>query len=98
MEGAAASINSVANFITALKRSGYFTKIEIKESKQDEKNTAVQTFLFSINAEIAPNGSGRRRHRKPSRPARRHRPCRMLRHRRRKDNEEPWQILSEICR
>jgi len=56
LEGAAASINSVANFITALKRSGYFQKIEIKESKQDDKNTAVQTFLFTINAEIAPNG------------------------------------------
>jgi len=54
-EGSAASINSVANFITALKRSGYFQKIEIKESKQDDKNT-VQTFLFTINAEIAPNG------------------------------------------
>jgi type IV pilus assembly protein PilN len=52
-EGAASSINSVANFITALKRSGYFQKVEIKESKQDEKNTAVQVFLFSINAEIA---------------------------------------------
>jgi type IV pilus assembly protein PilN len=56
MEGAAASINSVANFITALKRSGYFQKIEIKESKQDDHNTAVQTFLFTINAEIAPTG------------------------------------------
>ena len=56
LEGAAASINSVANFITALKRSGYFTKIEIKDAKQDEKATGVQTFLFSINAEIAPNG------------------------------------------
>jgi type IV pilus assembly protein PilN len=56
MEGAAASINSVANFITSLKRSGYFQNIEIKESKQDEKNTAVQTFLFTINADIAPNG------------------------------------------
>jgi Tfp pilus assembly protein PilN len=54
MEGASASINSVANFITALKRSGYFQKIEIKESKQDEKNTAIQTFVFTINAEIAP--------------------------------------------
>ena len=58
MEGAAASINSVANFITALKRSGYFQKVEIKESKQDERNTAVQTFLFTINAEIAPNEPG----------------------------------------
>jgi type IV pilus assembly protein PilN len=58
MEGAAASINSVANFITALKRSGYFQKVEIKESKQDERNTAVQTFVFTINAEIAPNEPG----------------------------------------
>ncbi len=56
MEGAAASINSVANFITALKRSGYFQKVEIKETKQDDKNTAVQTYSFTITAEIAPNG------------------------------------------
>jgi Tfp pilus assembly protein PilN len=54
MEGSSASINAVANFITALKRSGYFQKVEIKESKQDEKNTAVQSFLFQISAEIAP--------------------------------------------
>jgi type IV pilus assembly protein PilN len=55
MDGAAASLNSVANFITALKRSGYFQKVEIKESKQDEHSTNIQTFLFTINAEIAPN-------------------------------------------
>jgi len=54
MEGSSASINSVANFITSLKRSGYFSKVEIKESKQDEKNLAVQTFLFQISAEITP--------------------------------------------
>ena len=54
MEGSSASINSVANFITALKRSGYFSKVEIKESKQDEKNLAVQTFVFQISAEITP--------------------------------------------
>jgi type IV pilus assembly protein PilN len=54
MEGASASINAVANFITALKRSGYFQKVEIKESKQDDRNTAVQTFLFQISAEISP--------------------------------------------
>jgi type IV pilus assembly protein PilN len=53
-EGASASINAVANFITALKRSGYFQKVEIKESKQDEKNTGIQTFLFQISAEISP--------------------------------------------
>jgi len=54
MDGAAASINSVANFITALKRSGYFQKVEIKETKQDEKNSGVQTFGFAITAEISP--------------------------------------------
>ena len=54
MEGASASINSVANFITALKRSGYFQKIEIKETKQDDKTQGVQTFTFQISAEIAP--------------------------------------------
>ena len=54
IEGSSASINSVANFITSLKRSGYFSKVEIKESKQDEKNLGVQTFLFQISAEITP--------------------------------------------
>jgi type IV pilus assembly protein PilN len=56
MQGAAASINSVANFITALKRSGYFDKVEIKETKQDDRNANVQTFIFTIDAEIAPSG------------------------------------------
>ena len=54
MEGTSASVNAVANFITALKRSGYFQKVEIKETKQDEKNTAVQSFGFQISAEITP--------------------------------------------
>ncbi|MCU1340574.1 MAG: hypothetical protein JWO19_6155, partial [Bryobacterales bacterium] len=54
MDGAAASVNSVANFITALKRSGYFQKVEIKETKQDEKNSGIQTFLFQMTAEISP--------------------------------------------
>jgi type IV pilus assembly protein PilN len=57
MEGASASINAVANFITAMKRSGYFQKVEIKESKQDEKNMAIQTFVFQISAEIAPQSA-----------------------------------------
>ena len=54
LDGAAASLNSVANFITALKRSGYFQKVEIKDSKQDDKNLNVQTFLFTITADVAP--------------------------------------------
>jgi Tfp pilus assembly protein PilN len=54
IDGSSASINAVANFITALKRSGYFQKVEIKEAKQDDKNLSVQTFTFSITAEITP--------------------------------------------
>ena len=54
LEGSSASVNAVANFITALKRSGYFQKVEIKETKQDDKNAAVQTFNFQISAEITP--------------------------------------------
>lgn len=54
IEGSSSSVNSVANFITALKRSGYFQKVEIKETKQDEKSTGIQTFIFQLSAEISP--------------------------------------------
>jgi type IV pilus assembly protein PilN len=54
IDGSSASINGVANFITALKRSGYFQKVEIKDYKQDAANLGVQTFLFQISAEISP--------------------------------------------
>src|SRR5262249_24804518 len=56
LNGASASINSVANFITAMKRSGYFQKVEIEESRQDEKSNGVQTYTFKLNGEIAPQG------------------------------------------
>ena len=52
IDGTAGSINAVANFITQLKRSGYFDKIEIKESRQDDRNTAVTTFLFTLTADF----------------------------------------------
>ena len=58
LEGSSASVNAVANFITALKRSGYFQKVEIKETKQDDKNTGVQTFVFQLSAEITPPQTG----------------------------------------
>ena len=69
IEGSSASVNGVANFITALKRSGYFQKVEIKESKQDEKNTAIQTYLFQLTAEITPPPVGAAAQRAPSKPA-----------------------------
>ena len=56
-EGTAASLTAVANFITQLRRSGYFDKVEIKESRQDDKNKEVQTFLFTLTADFALPGS-----------------------------------------
>jgi Tfp pilus assembly protein PilN len=53
IQGTAGSINAVANFITQLKTSGYFGEIEIKESSQDLKNTAIQTFNFTLTAQFA---------------------------------------------
>ena len=51
--GSSASINAVANFITAMKRSGYFQKIEIDETRQEDMKN-VETFTFKLNAEISP--------------------------------------------
>ena len=56
--GSAGSVNAVANFITQLKRSGYFQQVEIKESHQDEANKAVQVFEFSLTAQFVLPQSG----------------------------------------
>ncbi len=53
LEGSAGSIVAVANFITQLRRSGYFDQIEIKDSQQDDKTTTVQMFNFTLNAQFA---------------------------------------------
>jgi Tfp pilus assembly protein PilN len=57
INGSAGSIDAVANYITQLKRSGYFQQVEIKESHQDSSNKAVQLFLFSLTAQFAPPGA-----------------------------------------
>ncbi len=51
--GEAGSINAVANFITQLRRSGYFDKIEIKEAKEDDILKSVQTYNFTMTANIS---------------------------------------------
>jgi type IV pilus assembly protein PilN len=51
--GEAGSINAVANFITQLKRTGYFDKVEIKEAKENDVIKSVTTFGFTMNASIA---------------------------------------------
>ncbi|MBI1738452.1 MAG: PilN domain-containing protein [Acidobacteria bacterium] len=63
LEGTAGSVNAVANFITELKRSGKFGKVEISESRQDERNPNVPTFLFKLTAEFVSAQS------KPAAPA-----------------------------
>jgi type IV pilus assembly protein PilN len=57
ISGSAGSINAVANYITQLKRSGFFQQVEIKESHQDPTNKAVQIFLFSLTAQFGPPSS-----------------------------------------
>jgi Tfp pilus assembly protein PilN len=51
--GEAGNINSIANFITQLKRSGYFDKIEIQEAKEDDVVKAVTTYGFTMTANVA---------------------------------------------
>src|ERR1700735_2326773 len=51
--GEAGSVNSIANFITQLKRSGYFDKIEINEPKEDDVPKSVPTHNFTMSAAIA---------------------------------------------
>src|SRR6202051_3129106 len=59
INGAAGSLNAVANYITQLKRSGYFQTVEIKESHQDEANRAVQIFVFTLTAQFGlPQSAG----------------------------------------
>jgi len=52
INGSAGSINAVANYITQLKRSGYFQQVEIKESHQDATNKAVEIFVFTLTAQF----------------------------------------------
>ena len=51
--GEAGNINSVANFMTLLKRSGYFDKIEIQEAKEDDVVKSVTTYGFTMTASVA---------------------------------------------
>jgi len=57
IQGEAASINSVANFITQLKRSGYFDNVEIKQATEDDIVPSVETYGFSMSAAISQPGA-----------------------------------------
>ncbi|HUA02203.1 MAG TPA: PilN domain-containing protein [Candidatus Aquilonibacter sp.] len=58
IEGEAGSINAVANFITELKRSGYFTNVEIKQAKENDIRPSVETYQFSMTVSISPPSTG----------------------------------------
>ena len=51
LEGTALSANSVANLITALKKSNYFKSVEMKESIQDDRTQDMQAFQFTLICE-----------------------------------------------
>ncbi|HET6144883.1 MAG TPA: hypothetical protein VFE02_15330, partial [Candidatus Acidoferrales bacterium] len=41
-----------ANYITQLKRSGYFQQVEIKESHQDANAKSIEVFAFTLTAQF----------------------------------------------
>lgn len=52
LQGEAGSINAVANLITQMKRSGYFDKIEITETKENDLAKGVETYSFNLKADF----------------------------------------------
>jgi Tfp pilus assembly protein PilN len=58
IEGEAGSIDAVANFLTEMKRSGYFDQVEIKEAKENDIVPSVQTYAFSLTASVAGSSAG----------------------------------------
>ncbi|MGH9689765.1 MAG: PilN domain-containing protein [Candidatus Acidiferrales bacterium] len=57
LTGEAGSINSVANFITQLKGSGYFDNVEIKSATENDIVPAVQTYDFTMDATVSQPGA-----------------------------------------
>jgi Tfp pilus assembly protein PilN len=58
MDGEAGSINDVANFITELKKSGYFQQVEIKSAKENDLLPGVETYGFEMTVAVAPPATG----------------------------------------
>lgn len=58
LQGEAGSINAVANFITELKKSGYFDQVEIKNAKENDLLPGVETYGFTMTVTVAPPTGG----------------------------------------
>jgi type IV pilus assembly protein PilN len=56
VQGEAGNISAVANFITQMKRSGYFDNVEIKDAKENDIRPGVETYGFTMSANINPAG------------------------------------------
>jgi Tfp pilus assembly protein PilN len=54
LDGEAGSINAVANFITELKKSGYFDQVEIKTASENDLVPGVETYGFTMTVTISP--------------------------------------------
>lgn len=53
LTGEAASIDAIANFVTQMKRSGYFDNIEMKQANENDIVKGAQTYGFTMSAQIA---------------------------------------------
>jgi type IV pilus assembly protein PilN len=51
--GEAASIDAIANFLTQMKRSGYFGSIEMKQAAENDIVKGAQTYGFTMSAQIS---------------------------------------------
>jgi Tfp pilus assembly protein PilN len=58
VDGEAGSINDVANFITELKKSGYFQQVEIKNAKENDLLPGVETYAFEMTVSVTPPATG----------------------------------------
>jgi type IV pilus assembly protein PilN len=70
--GEAASIDAIANFLTQMKRSGYFDNIEMKQANENDIVKGAQTYGFTMTAQISSakptNVSGTETAAPPARP------------------------------
>lgn len=53
LTGESVSINALANFVTQMKRSGYFGNIEMKQAAENDLVKGAQTFQFTMSAQIS---------------------------------------------
>jgi Tfp pilus assembly protein PilN len=66
LEGEAGSITAVANFITQLKRSGYFDNVEIQTATENDIVPGVETYDFKMTATVNPTAAAEQEQTQPT--------------------------------